>query len=64
MVYAQAKILENETHKILWDFEMEIDHLIPTRISDLVIINKNKKEPADHRLKIKENEEIQVLKSC
>ena len=24
-------VLENETHKILWHFEMQTDHLIPAR---------------------------------
>ena len=33
-------VLENEMHKILWNFEIEIDLLISTRRPDLVIINK------------------------
>ena len=36
-------ILENETHKILWDFEKQTDHLISARRPDLVIINKKKR---------------------
>ena len=40
-------ILENETHKILWDFEIQMDDLISTRRPDLVIVNKNKREPAE-----------------
>ena len=39
-------ILENDTHKILWDFEIQTDHLIPARRPDLVIINK-KREPVE-----------------
>ena len=35
-------ILENETHKILWDFKIQIDYQIPARIADLVLINKKK----------------------
>ena len=27
----QESVLENETHKILWDFEIQTDPLIPTR---------------------------------
>ena len=27
--------LENEAQKILWDFEMEADHVIPARSPDL-----------------------------
>ena len=33
---------ENETHKVLWDFEIQTDHQIPARRPELVIINKNK----------------------
>ena len=55
-------VLENETHKILWDFEITTDHPIPARTPDLVLINKKKKTcqlvdfavPADHRVKMKE----------
>ena len=38
-------ILENVMHKILWDFEIQMDHLMLARGSDLVIVNK-KREPA------------------
>ena len=38
-----AHILENDTHKLLWDFNIQTDHLIPARRPDLTIIN-NKKE--------------------
>ena len=34
--------LENEMHKILWDFEIQMDHLIPIRRLDLVITIKKK----------------------
>ena len=33
-------VLENETHKLLWDFDVQMDHLILTRRLDLIIINK------------------------
>ena len=39
-----AHILENNTHKLLWDFVRETDHLISARGPDLIIINKKKKE--------------------
>ena len=32
-----APILENDTHKLLWDFNIQTDHLIPTRRPDLII---------------------------
>ena len=34
---------ENGTHKLLWDFDIQTDQLIPARRPDLIIIN-NKKE--------------------
>ena len=61
-----APILENATHKLLWDFNIQTDHLIPARRPDLIIINKKKKKricktvdfavPADHRINLKECE--------
>ena len=37
-----ATVLENYSHKLLWDFNIQTDHLIPTRWPDLIIINKQK----------------------
>ena len=37
-------VLENPTHKLLWDFNIQTDHLIPARKPDLIIINKKKKK--------------------
>ena len=59
-----APVLENDTHKLLWDFDIHTDHLISARRPDLIIINKQKKTckivdfavPADHRIKLKECE--------
>ena len=57
-----APVLENDTHKLLWDFNIQTDHLIMARRPDLIIIN-NKKSickivdfavPEDHRLNLKE----------
>ena len=57
-------VLENATHKLLWDFNIQTDYLIPTRRQDLIIINKEKRTckivdfaiPADYRIKLKECE--------
>ena len=38
-----APVLENDTHKLLWDFNIQTDHLIPARRPDLIIINNKKK---------------------
>ena len=35
-------ILENINHNILWEFEMEANHLIPTRRPDLALSNMKK----------------------
>ena len=37
-------VLENEMHKILWYFEIQMDHLIPARRPDLEAINQKKKK--------------------
>ena len=37
-------VLENDTHKLQWDFNIKTDHLIPTRRLDLLIINPKKKK--------------------
>ena len=52
-----AFILENDYHKLLWDFAKQTDHLILTRRPD-----QNERTcrimdfavPADHRIKLKE----------
>ena len=68
MVYAQPNICPGEyhTHKLLWDFDIQTDHLFLARRLDLIIINNNNKKitcrivdfavPADHRVKLKERE--------
>ena len=42
-MHKPESVIENETHKILWDFEIKTDHLIPARRPDLVLINKKRK---------------------
>ena len=37
-----ASVLENDTHKLLWDFDIHTDHLITARRLDLIVINKIK----------------------
>ena len=39
-----APVLENATHKLLWDVNIQTDHLIPVRRRDLIIINQKKKQ--------------------
>ena len=51
-----APVLENDTHKPLWDFDIQMDHLISARSPDL-IITKNKK-------KKKRKENLQNCRLC
>ena len=59
-MYNPASVLENETHKLFRDFDIQTYHLISARRPDLI-----KKRtcrivdfavPTDHRIKLKENE--------
>ena len=62
-MHNQESVLDNETHKLHWDFEIQTDDLISTRQPSLVIINKIKKTyrivdfavRADYRVKLKQN---------
>ena len=53
-----APVRENDSHKLLWNFNIQTDHLIPARRPDLIIINKRKRickivdfaVPADNRI--------------
>ena len=41
-MHKPESVLENETHKILCDFEIQTDHLIPARRPDLTIVKKKR----------------------
>ena len=66
-----APVPENDSHKLLWDFNIQTNHLIQARRPDLIIINKKKKKkkkkkrickivdfavPVDHWINLKESE--------
>ena len=59
-------VLENETHKLPSNSEIQTDHLISARRPDLIIINKKKRlciivkfaVPAKHKVKLKESEKM------
>ena len=49
-MHKPESVLENETHTIVWDFEIQTDRLISARRSDIVIVikkGKKKREPAE-----------------
>ena len=71
--------LENETHKLLKDFEIQTNRLILARRPELIIINKKERTcrivdfavQADHGVKFKESEKkdkyldlARELKNC
>ena len=55
-----APVLENNTHKLPWEFDIHTDYLISARKPDLIIIKKRTYEivdfavAADHIIKLKE----------
>ena len=63
-IHNPASLLENDTHKLLWDFNIQTGYLILARRSYLIIIDKKKRickiadfaVPADHWIKLKECE--------
>ena len=56
-----VSVLENDSHKHLWDFDIQMDHLLSVRRLGLIIINKKKRTlkimdfavPVDHRIRLK-----------
>ena len=38
-----AAVLENNIHKLLWDFDIQTDHLFAARRPDLIMVNKKKR---------------------
>ena len=63
-MYNLELVMENETHKLFWDFEIQTHHQISARRPDLVIVNKKRGTYrmvdfavlAGYRVKLKENE--------
>ena len=63
-MHNSASVLENDTHKVLRNFDIHTDPLISPRRPDLIVINKKKRTcrivdfavPADLRIKLKECE--------
>ena len=62
-MHKPKSVLKNETHKLLWDFEIQTDHLISARRTDILIVNKKKRTcrivefavSSDYRVKLKES---------
>ena len=56
-MHNSAPVRENDTHKLLWDFNIQTDHLLPARRLNLMIINNKKKK------KKKKKRNLQILQS-
>ena len=62
--HEQERVLENEDHKIFWDFSIQTDHVIEARRPDLVVVNKKGRSckmndfevPGDSRIEEKEKD--------
>ena len=63
-IHNPESVVENDTYKLLWDFEIQMDHLISARQPDRIIFNKKERNCrivyfavlVDHRIKLKEYE--------
>ena len=61
-MYNPGPVLENDTPKLLWDFNVKTDHLISVRRPYFIIINQKKRickiidcyVPVDRRINLKE----------
>ena len=47
-MHKPAPVLENAKHKLLWDFNIQTDHLIPASRPDLTIISEKKKKKEEN----------------
>ena len=59
-MHKPESVLENETHKLPWDLEIQMDRLISAGRTELIIINNKKRTvdfavSANHRVKLKES---------
>ena len=43
-MHKPESVLKKETYKLLWDFEIQTDHLISVRLTDVISINKNEEK--------------------
>ena len=63
-LHKPASVLENDKNKLLWDLDIQTDHVTLARRPDLIIINLKERSfrivdfavPADHVVKLKESE--------
>ena len=61
-VHNPSPVLENNTHRLLWDFDIHMDHQISARRPDLIIINNNNNKKK--KKKRKKEEKLQNCRLC
>ena len=60
-------VLENENHKILWDFSIQTNHVVETRRPDLIVVDEKKRSckiidfavPGNSTIEEKEKDKIE-----
>ena len=57
-----APVLENDTHKLQWDFNIQTDHLIPARRPDLIIINNNNSKKKKKGICVKKDKYLDLAR--
>ena len=57
-IHNTESLLQDVTHRILWDIERETDHLISARQPDLVKVKKKKKKKKEEKEKKKKEKRI------
>ena len=63
--HAPDSVSENDEVKLLWDVNIQCDHIIEARRPDIVVVNKQGRKcaiitlPADKRIGEKENEKVE-----
>ena len=61
--HSTGHILENETHCILWKFEIKTDHIISARRPDLVIVKKKKRTCQIEDFAVQGNHKVKINES-
>ena len=64
-MHKPESVIENENYSILWVFTIQLNHSIPSKTPDIVLIYKKKERPlmgfavtSDHKVKIEESKKI------
>ena len=59
-MHKSKSVLKNKTHVILWNFDIQMDHRIPTRRADLVLISRNGKTYHQMNIAVRANHKVKM----